>query len=536
MKIKIFLLSMLLVIPVFANQSLILVKNLGETKHSVPVVDVVDGINFLVLAEQKDIDLLKEKRFSINTLDDNISGKEYYLVYPFHYVPDENIRYSAKILGKYGEVLAEFNKCVLMQSTAEKLHSMTEYKVALDYIEWDVMDFDTKNNTIIVDKPTVYNSVIQSMLDDVSPDSVEYFERKLTGFTTRHEKSTCSRTEFIPWMKEIYKTYGCDTVVSVPIGNGSEEVIGIRYGIKDPTVQNFTFLGGHSDVIISGADVNTPHQGANDNTTGQVAVLEACRVHSKYKFDNTIIYCTFNAEETGLKGSAAACKWLKNVGAKVIGGGFSYDMFGMSKSNIAFSIYSGSEVTGSQEFCDKLNALKTQYNLTQPASIKLRSSMVNNTDVRNLWRNGYLSNWHNFATAGGGSIHSNKDVITSSYDKVFQAECAKLGIITTAEYAGVSPTEIKSKKNIFKSTHFNYLQTADNVIFTFNGQNKLQAGKLDIFNLKGKLIKSFKTNISKSKIIWDGTNNNGVKVAAHSVMVVKYSDPSATSSFKMIMK
>jgi hypothetical protein len=128
------------------------------------------------------------------------------------------------------------------------------------------------------------------------------------------------------------------------------------------------------------------------------------------------------------------------------------------------------------------------------------------------------------------------DVMKDTYDKVYQAECAKMGIITTAQYAGISRLGIKHNINIFNNPHFNYFQTGDKVVFIFIKNESIQPGKLEIFHPNGKLLKTLTTNRSENRISWDGTNNSGTKITAHSVIVVKYSTPVKSFSFKTVMR
>jgi hypothetical protein len=315
-------------------------------------------------------------------------------------------------------------------------------------------------------------------------------------------------------------------------GSNSDEVIGVRYGKKDPSLKKFILLGGHCDVTCG--SVNTAMQGGNDNTTGQVAVLEACRVHQYYKFDYTILYCSFNGEETGLNGSKATCTYLKNLGAQTIGGNFSYDMFGMSKSNMTFSVYD--KLAGAAEFQKKLEDMKSNYKLVQPTTIKSTTSIITNTDAKNILSSGFNSIYHNFAMTGAGSIHTTADKMMPSYDKVHQADCAKLGIITTADYAGINPTSIKDNSAAFHSLPFKYISTTSHMVFVFNEQEKMRNGKLEFYNFQGKLIKTIMTGNSKLKIVWDGTNNDGAKIASCSVILVKYITPATTASIRVVMK
>lgn len=537
MKVRLLLLAIVfLSVTLAAKESLVLVKDLGDSRDDFPVIEIVEG-QYIVLAQQDHLDLLKTRNIQFGMLDENVAGKDYFLVYPFKNTPFQSISYTPSVFENYGTVLACFEKCLLMQSTDLTLHSMVEYKVQLDYLELEPIEFGLNNMapSALQRKTVRYNPDIEKMLKMVSPDSVEAFERKLCAFHTRHAKSKTSKDEVMPWFKEIFKEYGCDSVVELPISGCSPAVLGIRFGTKDPTLKQFTLLGGHNDNIISGASADTRHQGANDNATGTVAVLEAARVHQHFKFDYTIVYCAFNAEELGLYGSSVIMKALKNAGCKAIGGLFSFDMFGMSKVSMKFSAYTG--VAGASEFVDQMKQIKELYKLTQPATITTTSNGSPPTDSRNIWRNGYQGIVHNFATGGSGSIHSSDDVIKSTYDKEFQAECAKLGIATTAEQAMPQPTSIHTKTNAYTDSFFKYAQTADAIVFTFDGNKKmLSSGKVDIYDLHGRLIVTLKADNVKKRIVWDRKTSDGTSVAAHSVLVVKYSDMSTTSLLKMVVK
>lgn len=533
MKVSALVSLLLLSITMHAQESLVLVGELGKSRDNFMVVDVVEG-KHIVLAKQEELGKLKSSSTHFEVLDKNVQGKEYYLVYPFVNTPDDRCGYSASIMAKYGKVLACFKEWVLMESTPERLHSMTEYKVQLDFLELEAMDFDVQGNTIVPPARKVqFNPVLKEMLDKVSPDSVEALERKLVSFHTRHARSRASKQEVIPWMAKIYKTYGCDTTVSLSLGSSkSPEIVGVRYGKKDRTIKKFVLLGGHTDNIISGASADTRHEGANDNATGQVAVLEACRVHQHFEFDYTILYATHNSEELGLNGSRAVVNWLKKNNAKTIGGNFSYDMFGMSRSDMKFRVYQ--QNNGASDFVNKMKELKSTYDLKQPTSITLTSSSSISSDPRNYWSNGFACIGHNFAGRGAGRIHTSADKITNSYDNQFQAEVAKLGIITTAYYAGVKPTSIVNRNILTKSNHFSFLQTARNVTFTLKNNGKREAGTLKIYNLKGKLIKSFSTEKGMDKVVWDGTNSSGMSIASNAVLLVTYTTPSVKSTIKLI--
>jgi len=72
-------------------------------------------------------------------------------------------------------------------------------------------------------------------------------------------------------------------------------VVGELTGTKTP--EKIYVIGAHYD------HVEGDRPGGDDNASGTAAVLEAARVLSHYRFESTIRFICFNAEEDGLKGS-----------------------------------------------------------------------------------------------------------------------------------------------------------------------------------------------------------------------------------------
>jgi Zn-dependent M28 family amino/carboxypeptidase len=63
-------------------------------------------------------------------------------------------------------------------------------------------------------------------------------------------------------------------------------------------------VGGHIDSRVSDVmDATSDAPGANDDASGVALVLEAARILSKERFDATIVYAIFSAEEQGLWGA-----------------------------------------------------------------------------------------------------------------------------------------------------------------------------------------------------------------------------------------
>jgi Zn-dependent M28 family amino/carboxypeptidase len=59
--------------------------------------------------------------------------------------------------------------------------------------------------------------------------------------------------------------------------------------------------------------------GADDNASGTAAVLTAARVLANFRFDRTIEFCLFTAEELGLLGSQEYAAECRDAGKKIVG-------------------------------------------------------------------------------------------------------------------------------------------------------------------------------------------------------------------------
>lgn len=91
------------------------------------------------------------------------------------------------------------------------------------------------------------------------------------------------------------------TGARAPDGVVVEDVLGIQPG-RDPN--RVVIVGGHIDSRVTDVmDATSDAPGANDDASGVALVLEAARLLSKRRFDATIVYVAFSAEEQGLWGA-----------------------------------------------------------------------------------------------------------------------------------------------------------------------------------------------------------------------------------------
>ncbi|NNL09967.1 MAG: M28 family peptidase [Croceitalea sp.] len=189
---------------------------------------------------------------------------------------------------------------------------------------------------------------IYDIINAVSADRIENDITTLANFGTRHTLSdTLSQIRGIGaarrWIKsEFEKTSSaCNGCLDVfyqkdLVKQGTNQrivkdvevvnVLAIQQGTKYPN--RFIIMSGDIDSRVSDpADYESDSPGANDNASGMAGTMEAARVLSKYKFENSIIYMGLSGEEQGLFGGGGVAAFAKEKGWEIIGI-FNNDMIG----------------------------------------------------------------------------------------------------------------------------------------------------------------------------------------------------------------
>ncbi|MEW7291506.1 M28 family peptidase [Aquimarina sp. 2304DJ70-9] len=181
---------------------------------------------------------------------------------------------------------------------------------------------------------------IYEVIDVVSADRIEKDIKTLAGFGTRHTLSdTVSKTRGIGaarrWIKSEFDNISkeCSNCFEVfyqkdLVKKGANKrivndvwvvnVVAIQKGTKYPN--RYIIMSGDIDSRISDpTDYTNDSPGANDNASGMAGTIEAARVLSKYKFENSIIYVGLSGEEQGLFGGKGLAKHAKDKGWDIIG-------------------------------------------------------------------------------------------------------------------------------------------------------------------------------------------------------------------------
>jgi hypothetical protein len=181
---------------------------------------------------------------------------------------------------------------------------------------------------------------IYDIIDAVSDERLKSDVKTLVDFGTRHTLSdTISETRGIGaarrWIKGQFETISkdCDDCLEVfyqsnLIKQGTNEriikdvnvvnVVAVQRGTKYPN--RYIIMSGDIDSRVSSpTDFTSDSPGANDNATGMAGAIEAARVLSKYKFENSIVYLGLSGEEQGLFGGQGMAKYAQDNNWDIIG-------------------------------------------------------------------------------------------------------------------------------------------------------------------------------------------------------------------------
>ncbi len=184
------------------------------------------------------------------------------------------------------------------------------------------------------------NQKIYNIIDSVSEERLKSDVKTLANFGTRHTLSdTVSQTRGIGaarrWIKKEFETISsqCDNCLEVFYQKNLVKkddnariikdvmvvnVVAIQKGTKYPN--RYIIMSGDIDSRVSDPnDFTSDSPGANDNATGMAGAMEAARVLSKYKFENSIIYTGLSGEEQGLFGGKGLAEYAKENNWDIIG-------------------------------------------------------------------------------------------------------------------------------------------------------------------------------------------------------------------------
>jgi hypothetical protein len=203
------------------------------------------------------------------------------------------------------------------------------------FLAFFLLIFNMRSNA---QQTLVRDPAISAMVTEVSSSNLEQLIKKLVSFQTRHTLSdTLSKTTGIgaarTWIKGEFERYGLasngrlqvsfDSFIQAADGRRIKEPVVLKNVIAilpgtDPNDKRMLMVSGHYDSRVTDVmNIKDFAPGANDDASGVAAVLEMCRVMSKYKFNCTLVFVAMVGEEQGLYGATNLAKRAKEEGWNV---------------------------------------------------------------------------------------------------------------------------------------------------------------------------------------------------------------------------
>ncbi len=230
---------------------------------------------------------------------------------------------------------------------------------------------------------------IESMVKEVSPDSLQSYIKTLVAFGTRNTLSTqtnpnrgigAARNWVLGRFNEMAKQSSgrlsamIDTTTLQPDGKRVDSLLllgNVMATLKgtDPADNRIFIISGHLDNMrTSVMDRTGDAPGANDDGSGVAAVMECARVMCKRSFPATIIFVAVSGEEQGLLGATFMSEKAKKANWN-IEAVLNNDIMGSNNSNETNII----DNTKIRVFSEGLPAFETEKNAVQIRNLGLEN-------------------------------------------------------------------------------------------------------------------------------------------------------------------
>lgn len=289
---------------------------------------------------------------------------------------------------------------------------------------------------------------IRQLMDQVSQDSLEATIEHMQSYRTRRW-DTPMVYDVQDWLYETYRGMGIDSVVlhdfqfvyQDTLRETSDNVIAIQRGLIYP--DEYVVCGAHYDSynhVTPGHPDTVYAPGADDNASGTSGILETARLLSQCKFERSIMYCGWAAEEIGLIGSAAYAKDCADRMVDIVGY-FNLDMIGYLEEGREMQMHL-MYVNRDSTFANYIYQFCDTYDST--LIVKQGWMSGGDSDYSSFNRNGYpavhlFEHTHHYSPF----IHTLDDVLGVSVNNMEQAErFTQLHLGMVATLAGLMDSSV----------------------------------------------------------------------------------------------
>ncbi len=261
---------------------------------------------------------LSRAGFELEHLDDDIKGKNYYLVY----CPSSK---ELESLGYYGEVkLVEGNLALFWSDNKEARKILPAHfqikrlpvEAIHSFKERSLVPAEDLYPTITLPSRFKVNPDILDIVNQVSKQNLTDYIQSLQDFQTRFAStSNCELAG--DYIYDFFIQAGIDAEYdsfSFAYNYSSNNIVGTLEGQVCPS--QVVVICAHYDSYSDQPQTLAP--GADDNASGTAAVMEAARIFANQSFDFTVRFICFSAEEWGLYGSADYAREARQRGEDII--------------------------------------------------------------------------------------------------------------------------------------------------------------------------------------------------------------------------
>lgn len=218
---------------------------------------------------------------------------------------------------------------------------------------------------------------------------------------------------FDPWIEDFDCTgpYCANLIVDLP-------------GSLNPSV--IWIIGAHFD-STNGVDFNLPAEGAVDNASGVIAVLQTLAALKGYQFSDTIRFILFDAEEVGLVGSRVHAQDAADRGdaIKVM---LNLDVPGYRSGSIN-QAFANSDAP-SWPYLERMTHIPEKYPCGTNL-IGLPTALIDTADMASFWDAGFNALMVGSLYSLTGWMNTAQD----TYEKLDLAQCANVSRIMIAYLA-----------------------------------------------------------------------------------------------------
>jgi len=276
------------------------------------------------------------------------------------------------------------------------------------------------------------NPVISWMVANVSYQRIYSLLYDMQNFTTRYYRTTnCNASGGY-----IFRDYSNSSQLMVQSqyfqygGYILRNIIAVLPTFN-PANKTAYVIGGHYDSTSQSSDPMVLAPGVDDDASGTVAAMEVARVLAPYRFNATLIFAAWTAEEIGLIGSENHAAGLENAGQDV-GAAIGLDMIGNYAGTMGLDLVHDGL---SEWIADAMIQANTDYGIG--LQLAKTYSLAQNSDHASFWNHRYnaiMAAEADFSTY----YHSSADTI-DHVNITLITKATQVAAATIAQLAGLIP-------------------------------------------------------------------------------------------------